>query len=324
MTRSRGVLLRKIPVMMFRLLLLSCAVLVLAPALACAQGGGKPKGSGATFSWVSPPPAKGALPAGVRHATFQSPSMGVSVGYYIYLPPGYDDGEARYPVVFHLHGGRPGGEGKSVKIAAYVDAAIRKGTIQPTLYVFPNGGPVSWYDMPGLENGMGESVFVKELIPHIDATWRTWGTREGRALEGYSQGGRGTTRIMFKHPEVFLSVAPGGSGYGPEKHIQENDGYENETLRFLPLGYNTWDLAKAFAARTERPELRILIWDGTKCFNYEFNLKFSTYLKELGVAHEFLSIPEVPHTATGSYEVKGDEIMRHHQKTFAEFPPAAP
>ena len=34
------------------------------------------------------------------------------------------------------------------------------------------------------------------------------------------------------------------------------------------------------------------------------------------VSHEFLSIPEVPHTAAGSYEKKGDEIMRHHQRTF--------
>lgn len=306
---------------MSRLFLLGCTILAFAPAAATSQEGGKAKENPAPFSWVSPLPAKATLPAGVRHATFRSPSMGIEVGYYIYLPPGYEKGDNRYPIVYHLHGGRPGGESKSVKIASYVDAAIRQGTIPPTLYVFPNGGPVSWYDMPDLKNGMGESVFVKELIPHIDAKWRTWGTREGRALEGYSQGGRGTTRIMFKHPELFLSVAPGGSGYGPEKRIQENDGYESETLRFLPLGYNTWDLAKAFAARTERPGLRILVWDGTKCFNYEFNLKYSAYLKELGIAHEFLSIPDVPHTATGSYDVKGDEIMRHHQKTFAEFPP---
>lgn len=304
--------------------LFTSASLFLVPSLAFSQKGGKAREEAAPFSWVSPQAAKNAPPTGVRHAKFRSPSMGIEVGYHIYLPPGYDEGTTRYPVVYHLHGGRPGSEGKSVKIASYVDAAIRKGTIQPTIYVFPNGGPVSWYDMPEMKNGMGETVFVKELVPHVDATWRTWGTREGRALEGYSQGGRGTTRIMFKHPELFLSVAPGGSGYGPEKHIQENEGYESETLRFLPIGYNTWDLAKAYSARADRPELRILVWDGTKCFNYEFNLMFSAYLKELGIAHEFLSIPDVPHTATGSYDVRGDEIMRHHQKTFAEFKPAAP
>lgn len=288
-----------------------------APAQNPASKAAKPE---APFSWVSPladtEAARKTLPPTVKHATFKSPSMGIEVGYYIYLPPGYEAGKERYPVVYHLHGGRPGGEGKSVRLASHVDAAIKKGTIKSTLYVFPNGGPVSWYDMPEIKHGLGESVLVKELVPHIDATYRTWGTRAGRALEGYSQGGRGTTRIMFKHPELFLSVAPGGSGYGPEKHIQENDGHESDRLRFLPIGYNTWDLAKTFASRKDRPALNILIWDGTKCFNYEFNLKFSAYLKELGVAHDFLSIPDVPHTATGSYDVKGDDLMRHHQKTF--------
>jgi len=251
--------------------------------------------------------------------------MGVDVGYSIYLPPGYESGETRYPVVYHLHGGRPGSESKSVKLAGYVDAAIRDGKIPPTIYVFPNGGPVSWYDMPDREHAMGATVFVAELVPHLDATYRTWGTREGRALEGYSQGGRGTTRIMFRYPELFHSVAPGGSGYGPEKRIQENDGYETETLRFLPVGTNAWDLATAYAARPDRPPLSILVWDGTKCFNYEDNVKFSAYLKELGIVHEFLSIPDVPHTATGSYEVSGDVIMSHHQKTFAAHrPPSVP
>lgn len=265
--------------------------------------------------------AKKSLPTTVRHATFMSGSMGVEVGYYIYLPPGYETSQEKYPVVYHLHGGRPGSESKSVRLASYVDAAIQKGTIKPTIYVFPNGGPVSWYDMPEMKQGMGESVFVKETVPHIDATYRTWGTREGRALEGYSQGGRGTTRIMFKHPELFLSAAPGGSGYGPEKHIQENNGYESEKLRFMPLGYNAWDLAKTYAERKEHPALNILVWDGTKCFNYEHNKLFSAYLKELGIEHEFLSIPDVPHTATGSYDVKGDDIMRHHQKTFDKHRP---
>lgn len=301
--------------------------LLYAPALST-QAQTKAAKKPQAFKWVAPlsnpESAKKTLPASLQHATFKSASMGIDVGYYIYLPSGYETSQARYPVVYHLHGGRPGAESKSVRLASYVDAAIQKGTIPPTIYVFPNGGPVSWYDMPDIPNGLGESVFVKELIPHIDTTYRTWGTREGRALEGYSQGGRGTTRIMFKHPELFLSVAPGGSGYGPEKHIQENDGFESDKLRFLPIGYNTWDLAKTYAARSDRPALNILVWDGTKCFNYEFNLQYSAYLKELGIPHDFLAIPDVPHTATGSYDVKGDDIMLHHQKTFAAHPPQLP
>jgi endo-1,4-beta-xylanase len=289
------------------------ALFCLLPLLAQAQ-----KAKEAPFAWVSPLPAAATkkLPATLQHATFKSPSMGIDVGYYLYLPPGYETSEEKYPVVYHLHGGRPGGEGKSVALANYIDAAIQKGTIKPTIYVFPNGGPISWYDMPEMKNALGESVFVNEVVPHIDATYRTWATREGRALEGYSQGGRGTTRIMFKHPHLFLSVAPGGSGYGNEKRVQENDGWESESLRFLPVGYNTWDLAKQYASLPEKPSLNILLWDGTECFNYESNLACSAHLKVLGIAHEFLAIPGVTHTATGSYEVSGDAIMRHHQKTF--------
>lgn len=280
----------------------------------------KAPGKEAPFSWVAPLPQadllKRPLPATVKHATFRSPTMGIDVGYYIYLPPGYDAGTERYPVVYHLHGGRPGGEGKSVRLAVFVDRATAAGTIKPTLYVFPNGGPVSWYDMPNLKDGMGESVFINELIPHIDATYRTRAKRAARALEGFSQGGRGTTRIMFKHPELFCSVAPGGSGYGPERRIRDNDGYESPTLRFLPIGNNAWDLAKTFAERKSRPTLSILIWDGTKCFNFEDNRAYSAYLDSLGIAHEFLAIPEVAHTAAGCCDKKGDEIMGHHQRAF--------
>jgi hypothetical protein len=265
---------------------------------------------------------KKSLPPTAKHATFKSPSMGIDVGYYIYLPPGYETSQEKYPVVYHLARRSPGRRNKAVKLASYVDAAIQKGTIKPTIYVFPNGGPVSWYDMPEMKQGMGESVFVKELVPHIDATYRTWGTREGRALEGYSQGGRGTTRIMFKHPELFLSVAPGGSGYGPEKHIQENDGYEIRDAALPAARLQRLGSREGLCgSRQDKPALNILVWDGTKCFNYDFNLQFSAYLKELGIAHEFLSIPDVPHTATGSYDVKGDDIMRHHQKTFDQHRP---
>ena len=275
------------------------------------------------FRWVNELPAQRLkqmrLPEGVKHATFESPSMGLDVGYFVYLPPGYEDAknaEKRYPVVYHLHGGRPGSEAKSIKLAQFVDEAIKAGEIEPTIYVFPNGGPMSWYNYPQIENGSGEDVFVKETIPHIDATYRTLG-KQGRALEGFSQGGRGTTRILLRHPELFVSAAPGGSGYEPEKRIQENNGAESERVVFAP-GYNTWDLAKKFADREDRPALPIRLWVGTKGFNYEFNLKFSDYLKELGVEHDLLIAEGVDHSAYRFYEKRGLELMQWHQANFAK------
>ena len=194
----------------------------------------KAKKKPAPFQWVNP--LKGDFPD-VTHATFKSPSMNVDVGYCIYLPQEYGTpaaAEKRYPVVYYLHGGRPGGENKSVKLTDHIRRNIDSGAVAPMIYVFVNGGPVSHYNMPNRKDAQGEDVFIKELIPHIDKTYRTIADRSGRGLEGFSQGGRGTTRIMFKHPELFCSAAPGGAGHATEKRISEENGKESDSLIFSP------------------------------------------------------------------------------------------
>ncbi len=300
-------------------LLLSC--LFLAPVLSISfaqdvQKSASKKKVEREFSWVSRLGEVGEkyLPKGVKHGSYKSPSMGVDVGYYIYLPPGYDENpEKRYPVVYHLHGGRPGGEHKSVKLVKFIDQAIRDGEISPKIYVWPNGGPMSWYNYPSKKLAMGEDVFIKETIPHIDATYRTIAKRSGRGIEGFSQGGRGTTRIMFKYPELFASAAPGGSGYGPEKRIQENNGAESEYVKFEP-GNNTWDLAKGYVAKEDAPDLEPLIWVGTKGFNYETNLEYMDYLKELGIPFQKIITPGARHSAHEIYEADGLKLMQYHDQ----------
>ena len=244
--------------------------------------------------------------------------MGIEVGYYVYLPPGYyqpENKQRRYPVVYNLHGGRPGGEYKMIAIHRFVDAAIRAGKIEPVIYVFPNGGPMSWYNYPRFENGQGEDVFIKETIPHIDKQFRTVARREGRGLQGYSQGGRGTTRIMFKYPELFGSVAPGGAGFATEKTIQENAGTESELIQFSSVD-NTGDLARKYAARTQAPPLRPLIWVGADEANYQSNLDFMNYLDELGIPYQKLVAPDIGHHAGQIYEIRGDVLLKFHDANF--------
>ncbi|MFP6892357.1 MAG: alpha/beta hydrolase-fold protein [Opitutales bacterium] len=246
--------------------------------------------------------------------------MSIDVGYYVYLPDGYDakkNENIKYPVVYHLHGGRPGSESKTVSIATFIDKAMRNGKIQHTIYVFPNGGPMSWYNYPQVKNGQGEDVFIKEMIPHVDATYRTFGTRAKRGIQGFSQGGRGTTRIIFKHPELFGSTAPGGSGYEPEERIRDNDGAESDKIRFAP-GYDAWTLAKAYSKRKNAPPLNPLIWVGTKGFNYEYNLKFMKYLDELEIPYKKLIVPDAPHSTKIIYEKSGIELMQFHDQNFGK------
>jgi enterochelin esterase-like enzyme len=216
-------------------------------------------------------------------------------------------------VVYYLHGGRPGGETKAVKLTTHIDKAMQKGDVPDMIYVFVNGGKVSHYNTPQFDS-MGEDVFVKELIPHIDATYRTIAKRESRGLEGFSQGGRGTTRIMFRYPDLFSSCAPGGAGQSTEKSISENNGRENENLVFAE-GDNTWDLAREYA-KNPKPALKILVHVGTKGFNYENNLEYMEFLTSLRIPFERLIVDGVPHSATLIYEKRGLELMNFHAANF--------
>ncbi|MEO1995126.1 MAG: alpha/beta hydrolase fold domain-containing protein, partial [Planctomycetaceae bacterium] len=275
------------------------------------------------FRWVNPLPD--GKYEGVAHRTFRSPSMKRDVGYCIYLPPGYAAQVARrYPVVYYLHGGRPGNETKSVGLAEFIHAAMAGESLPPMIYVFVNGGAVSHYNYPA-KDSLGEDVFVRELIPHVDATYRTVPRREARAIEGFSQGGRGTTRIMFKHPHLFCSAAPGGAGHATEKRISEQDGRESDQLRFA-TGDNTYDLARRFAAHPH-PPLKILVHVGTRGFNYENNLAYMRFLDSLDIAYQKLIVPDVPHSARKIYEKNGLDIMRFHAENFryaGPWTPAAP
>lgn len=272
----------------------------------------RPRKKQPPFQWVNPLRTK--LP-GVSHHTFRSESMELDVGYCIYLPTAYQRvPERRFPVVYYLHGGRPGSETKSVRLATFIHEHIEEGDVPPMIYVFVNGGPVSHYNMPDRENAMGEDVFIDELIPHIDDTYRTIADRSGRGLEGFSQGGRGTTRIMFRHPRLFASAAPGGAGHATEKSISDNGGRESDSLIFSP-GYNTYDLARKFADRPH-PDLPILIHVGTKGFNYENNLAYMKFLEELRIPYQKLIVEGAPHSASRIYEKNGRDIMRFHARNF--------
>jgi poly(3-hydroxybutyrate) depolymerase len=286
------------------------AIALSVPSSAAAQKKESP------FQWVNKLPA--ARAPLVKHGTFHSNANNTDVGYYIYLPPGYDEAAnswKRYPVVYYLHGGRPGGEHKSIAMASFFDDAMRAGRVPPMIYVFVNGGEMSHYDFP-LKKSFGETAFVKELIPHIDATYRTIARREGRGIEGFSQGGRGTGRIMFKHPELFCSAAPMGGGHQHEKHASENEGRETSGIQFEP-GNNTYDLAREYAKRRNEFPLRILVGVGAKDMNYEANLDWMKHLDSLGIPFEKAIAGDAPHSAAQCYRNLGDRVMLFHAENFA-------
>jgi predicted alpha/beta superfamily hydrolase len=159
---------------------------------------------------------------------FSSNALGVTKNYRVYLPAGYDDSTERYPVVYFLRGhdfewfnpaesGRVGG--RTLKEVA--DDLIATGQVGKMIIVCPNttgnntlavhscGVNMLRPDLgavAGIGTGRFEDYLVQDLIPHIDATFRTIADREHRAIDGFSLGGYMSTMLSLRHPELFSSV----------------------------------------------------------------------------------------------------------------------
>jgi len=243
--------------------------------------------------------------------------MQVVVGYFIDLPPGYEElanRQKRYPVVYFLHGGRQGNEGAAVKLVDQLHERLRSSLVPPRIYVFNNGGKLSHYDY---REFLGESALVKELIPHIDRNYRTIPTRLGRGIEGISMGGRGTARIMFRHPELFCSAIPIAGGHQREKLVSEMTRQDADGV-VLDSANNSWDLARQYASDPTLPNLEILVAVGTKDFNYQANLEWMAHLRSLPIPFQRLIIPDTPHSMIDVYRNAGNEIMRFHERCFGQ------
>jgi len=154
--------------------------------------------------WVAAPGSE--LPAGVTHHTYRSASMQREIGFCIYLPPGYaKDTARRYPVIYHLHGAG-GDETRSVYSAKILHEGILAGRLPELIMVFPNGGRATLYQDSGDGRFLAETTVIREFIPYIDAQYRTIADRKARCIEGFSMGGRGSTHLAMKYPELFCSL----------------------------------------------------------------------------------------------------------------------
>jgi enterochelin esterase family protein len=131
----------------------------------------------------------------------------------VYLPPGYDETDTRYPVVYLLTGFAGRGTvmmNDSVfdeNIQERMDRLISSGEVQPMILVMPDGmtryGGSQYINSTG--TGRYQDHLIQELVPYIDHTYRT--RPDARAIAGKSSGGYGALVHAMHHPEIFGGVA---------------------------------------------------------------------------------------------------------------------
>ena len=186
----------------------------------------------------------------VEAVWYESPTLGLTRRMFVYTPPGYENSNANYPVLYLLHGG--GGDEEawpSLGTAANIlDNLINAGQAKPMLVVMTNGNPdqaAAFTVSPPLEaanagvGGMANMLFEKSLvtdvIPYVEAHYQVATGRENRALTGLSMGGLQTMNTTFENPEMFDYVGVMSMGFADLSRFGINIDHSKREQQILAL-----------------------------------------------------------------------------------------
>jgi endo-1,4-beta-xylanase len=271
-------------------------------------------------NWVDPIKTE---PPGTHYKTLPSKLAASSalasaeVSYLIYLPSSYEtDATKRYPVVYWLHG-MGGNQRAGQTFLQQMVPVASAGKIPEMIVVLVNGMKDCFYNDSPDGKWPVESVIVKELIPHIDKTYRTVAKRESRAIEGYSMGGYGAAHLGFKYPELFGIVGVNaGALVTPRNSVLpeifarmfgSDEAYVRANDPFVLLRKN----ADAIRGRTF-----IRVGVGGDDDLLPRNRALHEALSELKMEHEWEIVPGVGHNPPLYYRTLGEKSMSNYQKAW--------
>ena len=264
--------------------------------------------------------------ATITTVTTFSPSNNRNVSFQVYTPPGYSANPAqRYPVVYSLHGIGGTSLNRANVYAPVLDAKMNAADIAPMIWVFPDGQTNSFYGDAFDGHKQVYSNIIHEVLPHVDANFRTIADRDHRAMEGFSMGGFGAAMYTAKHPEKFSAVLEYGgalsrwSDLTNFNHAVAVEMYNDVEANWL--AYSLWDLTtqNANAIRTTVNYKMIVGSDDPQQLSNE---RFRDHLLSLNIDPQYQVLPGVEHLA-GQYlnEGSGLAFLNDH---FANVPePAA-
>ena len=263
----------------------------------------------------------------LQRMLFDSKAAGEPVSCYVFTPESYDTNkEQRFPVLYWLHGSGGSSPSSAAQVAQRYGEAMRTGKIPPMILVFPNGLPMGmWCDWKDGSVKL-ETMFVEELIPHIDRSFRTQAKREGRIIEGFSMGGYGAARLGFKHPQLFAAVSLLGAGplqpdfneaprAGPRGRDQVlGTVYGNDMAYYR--AQSPWLIAEQNAEKL-RSALLIRQIIGDRDETLGFNREFKQHLDALKIPHAYRQLPDVPHNPNRVLDTIGDDNWAFYRQALS-------
>lgn len=178
----------------------------------------------------------------MREILFHSASTQSERRAFVYTPPGYDqNADQRYPVLYLQHGYGENEYGWSNQGCAgqIMDNLIAEGKARPFLIVMTYGmtNDVRMGGMRDFKIEAFQTVLLDELIPHVDAEFRTLADQPNRAMAGLSMGGMETKTITLKHLDTFSHIGLFSGGSISPKDIPDLDAFKQKNkLVFVSYG----------------------------------------------------------------------------------------
>jgi enterochelin esterase family protein len=178
---------------------------------------------------------------------YWSSALGIQRRMHVYTPPGYMNGTKKYPVLYLVHGaGDSDDSWTSIGHANQIlDNLIAAGKAKPMIIVMPFGHTPDRPQGDILNNtDFGDDLF-KDVIPYVQANFRTINTADTRAMAGLSMGGSHTIRFGLTHPETFHAIGIFSMGLGLQN---PNDVAHYEAANAVALKRDAKDLKLLYYA----------------------------------------------------------------------------
>lgn len=185
----------------------------------------------------------------IREVNYWSETESKMCHCFVYTPPGYDSSKKkRYPVLYLQHGSGENEHGWSEqgKTGLIMDNLIAEGKAEEFIIVMDNG---TWTRPQGMQRGGRPSNWadgfmnrlVKDIIPMIDARYRTKADRKYRAMAGLSMGGMQTKAITMKNPDVFSALGMFSGGVITAEEAAQTEGFK-EAYDLIFISYGSHEL----------------------------------------------------------------------------------
>ena len=173
----------------------------------------------------------------IRSIHYYSEINGTYRHINVYVPAEYEHNpEKRYPVLYLLHGSGEDETGWLNQGHAdfIMDNLIAEGKAVPMIVVMMSGDMVTTPEIRSVEGASVTDVYINELVPYVDKTFRTLTDREHRAMAGLSRGGGQTFRTVLPNLDKFAYMGglSGGARINDENIDTQFDGVFANPDRF--------------------------------------------------------------------------------------------